>query len=483
MKINYCASDIRVLNNKNYFIDKKNILNNAIEEKSIFSNIFKTKLRQSRVIRPIVFGSLRTNENRKSTLHLLDSTSNRTDSSGYEFSQLNELQELQLKAPKYKHYMLAKKIIEKLRFLLEDCYIVVIIDGLFSFDLSSLDSLPPGLHVDNLELLKTSKSFFNKLLKLIKTFMTHGGFFSNLNSVTFKNALCIFAEPDSILDGVSLQILVINSGSEVISPFINYSNPRFIVLVGQEASLEVIEEHVTLEVGKTRQFTNSVMDCYLAKKSRLQHCYVQLESPLRGIYHVKSTHVDQSERSHYECLEIRLGASISRHNLLVNQSGPRTETHVKHFLLAGDDQTQEINSKFQLDHPFAVVNQLHKSIIAQPTGRIMFDGNIVVGRGAEKTVASQLSKNLLLAKKANLNCKPKLQIIAEDVKCAHGCTVSDLDNHEVFYFASRGIGKQAARQALVYSFGVEMVRQVGFEPLRLRIEDMILTQLKLAYFY
>merc|ERR1711977_256110 len=141
-----------------------------------------------------------------------------------------------------------------------------------------------------------------------------------------------------------------------------------------------------------------------------------------------------------------------------------------------------IHSRIHLDHPMALISQLHKSIIAQSTGRSIFDGNIKVGRGADKTIANQLSRNLLLAPKANLNSRPKLQIIADDVKCSHGCTVSDLDHHEIFYFASRGIGKQTAKQALVYSFGLEVIRKICYKDLRLRIEDAILSQLKKVSF-
>ena len=64
----------------------------------------------------------------------------------------------------------------------------------------------------------------------------------------------------------------------------------------------------------------------------------------------------------------------------------------------------------------------------------MFDGNVRVGKAAQKTDAQQLSRNLLLVPRATVSVKPNLQIIADDVKCSHGCAVSDLEEDQMFYF-------------------------------------------------
>lgn len=136
-------------------------------------------------------------------------------------------------------------------------------------------------------------------------------------------------------------------------------------------------------------------------------------------------------------------------------------------------------------------------------GRGVFDGNVKVNRLAQKTDAGQLSRNLLLVPRATVNVKPNLQIIADDVKCTHGCAISDLEEDELFYFASRGIDKDTARQArqgvrvplaprflrlipwsslqaLVYSFGLEVVNQIEYQALRDRIARAI--KAKLASF-
>ena len=77
---------------------------------------------------------------------------------------------------------------------------------------------------------------------------------------------------------------------------------------------------------------------------------------------------------------------------------------------------------------------LCRCIVAAGTGRGVFDGSVRVERQAQKTDAGQLSRNLLLVPRATVNVKPNLQIVADDVKCTHGCAVSDLEEDQLFYF-------------------------------------------------
>lgn len=103
-----------------------------------------------------------------------------------------------------------------------------------------------------------------------------------------------------------------------------------------------------------------------------------------------------------------------------------------------------------------------------------------VNRFAQKTDAGQLSRNLLLVPKATVNVKPNLQIIADDVKCTHGCAVSDLSQEELFYFRARGVSYEQARQALVFSFGAEVVQELKYEKLVRRIQQNVVDGLKKA---
>merc|ERR1712078_78819 len=99
-------------------------------------------------------------------------------------------------------------------------------------------------------------------------------------------------------------------------------------------------------------------------------------------------------------------------------------------------QSQELRSKIRLDYPEGMVNQLYK-FIAGSHGSGMLDGNIKINLPARKSCAQQLSKILLLGPILKVNVKPSLQIAADEVRCTHGCSASNVDESEIFYLGSR----------------------------------------------
>lgn len=106
----------------------------------------------------------------------------------------------------------------------------------------------------------------------------------------------------------------------------------------------------------------------------------------------------------------------------------------------------------------------------------IFNGKIFVPKPAQLTDARQLSKNLLLSPKARVDTKPQLEITADNVKCAHGATVSQLDNDEVFYLQSRGIDADSARKLLVYAFAYDVISQIPVDSLRADLASILRSQ-------
>ena len=95
---------------------------------------------------------------------------------------------------------------------------------------------------------------------------------------------------------------------------------------------------------------------------------------------------------------------------------------------------------------------------------------------AQRTDSIQSSRNLLLTGKAHVDTKPQLEIFADDVKCAHGATVGQLDNEEVFYLKSRGLSDSVARNLLTYAFGAEIIDRIPVASLKHRLEQTVLEQ-------
>ena len=120
-------------------------------------------------------------------------------------------------------------------------------------------------------------------------------------------------------------------------------------------------------------------------------------------------------------------------------------------MLGGGDQTLEIVTTMRHIEPHATSNQVVRSVLgARATGSYL--GKVAVARHAQKTDASQSVKAMLLARTATANAKPELEIYADDVKCAHGATVGELDANALFYLMSRGIAPAEAKALLLRGF-------------------------------
>jgi Fe-S cluster assembly protein SufD len=178
-------------------------------------------------------------------------------------------------------------------------------------------------------------------------------------------------------------------------------------------------------------------------------------------------------------VSVALGARISRHNLGVLLAAEGAECSIDGLALIGGQQLADTHTLIDHAMPQGMSRQLHKCIV-DGVARAVFNGNIMVRAGAQRTDSSQSSRNLLLSAKARVDTKPQLEIFADDVKCAHGATVGQLDVDEVFYLRSRGLSDAAARNLLTYAFGAEVIERISVASLRNRLEQAVLAQTQTA---
>ena len=160
-------------------------------------------------------------------------------------------------------------------------------------------------------------------------------------------------------------------------------------------------------------------------------------------------------------LTVEAGATASIHILNTGGDYGRIAIDVTlhdgaHFELGGailgsGTQTLEIVTTVLHAEPNATSNQVVRSVLGQrATGSYL--GKVMVARDAQKTDANQSVKAMLLDRTATANAKPELEIYADDVKCAHGATVGELDRQALFYLASRGLPPPQARALLLQAF-------------------------------
>jgi Fe-S cluster assembly protein SufD len=145
------------------------------------------------------------------------------------------------------------------------------------------------------------------------------------------------------------------------------------------------------------------------------------------------------------------------------------------YLVTG---TQHTDTHSVIDHrkPHCTSHQLYKGIL-DGKSRAVFNGKVFVRHDAQKTDAMQTNKNLLLSNDARVDTKPQLEILADDVKCAHGAAVGQIDEDEMFYLETRGIHADLARNLLTYGFAEEVIAKIKVDSIRKQLDETVLNRL------
>jgi Fe-S cluster assembly protein SufD len=249
------------------------------------------------------------------------------------------------------------------------------------------------------------------------------------------------------------------------------ASPRLLVVVGRGAEATLVEEHVCVDEGV--YLTNAVAELDIGANAVLRHTRVQSDS--RVGFHVGTTAVRLARDAQYHTQAVALGARTSRYNLDVVQTDTGTQATVDGLaLIAGH---QEADTHTTLDHakPHGQSRQLHKCIVADDAHAV-FNGRVIVRKDAQQTDSAQASRNLLLSDRARVDTKPELEIFADDVKCAHGAAVGQIDAEELFYLKSRGLDEASARDLLTYAFAAEVIDRVPVASLRRQLQAVVMKQ-------
>jgi Fe-S cluster assembly protein SufD len=348
---------------------------------------------------------------------------------------------------------------------------IIFINGVFSPEHSTLDELPPGITVQTLNgAVEIAQDYLAKQQGMNEVFTA-------LNTASFTDGVVIRVGKNQVLE-TPIHLLFLT----VPGPEPTMIAPRTLIVAESGSSATVIEEYGAIassfravthqESGEGTYWTNAVTEVSVAENAQLKHIRTQRESATA--FHIGKTAVTQSRDSRYALTTLSLGAQISRHNPEIVLTGIQTETHLNGLNLAVDTQLSDTHSLIHFAQPHCIAKQLHKCIV-NDRARAVFNGRIEVPQAAQQTNAAQLSRNLLLSPKARVDTKPQLEIVANDVKCAHGATVSQLDDEEVFYLQSRGLDRKDACDILVKGFAAEITERVPSVELRSRLLTSILS--------
>lgn len=337
------------------------------------------------------------------------------------------------------------------------------VDGVFAPELSATAGLPYGVVVSPLvAALNTHAAAIEPHLA------RHAGFehevFAALNTAHLRDGAFIWIARNQKCP-TPVQVLHVSTQNEAAA------YPRCLAIVEPGAECTLIEDYASL--GESIYFNDAVTEIVAGEGARVRHVRVQREAG--GAFHIGHCAVALAKDAHYASYAVALGARLSRLNLDVLQLGEGADVELNGLALISGRQLADTHSLMDHARPHGRCRQLHKCIVGGAAHGV-FNGKIVVRPGSQLTDSSQQSRSLLLSDKAHVDTKPQLEIFADDVKCAHGAAVGQLDPEQLFYLRSRGLPETRARNLLTYAFAAEVLDRIPVPSLVESLEETVLAQ-------
>eukprot|EP00534_Pseudo-nitzschia_fraudulenta_P000111 CAMPEP_0201126786 /NCGR_PEP_ID=MMETSP0850-20130426/27450_1 /ASSEMBLY_ACC=CAM_ASM_000622 /TAXON_ID=183588 /ORGANISM="Pseudo-nitzschia fraudulenta, Strain WWA7" /LENGTH=681 /DNA_ID=CAMNT_0047395363 /DNA_START=133 /DNA_END=2175 /DNA_ORIENTATION=- len=260
-------------------------------------------------------------------------------------------------------------------------------------------------------------------------------------------------------------------------------HPRCLVIAGKNSRLSVVQACVDLdnESNHVPKLYNGFTQMFVSEGANLTHSFLEESGGMvtAGVEKGDDAREVEAERpalkdTHLECIDVQcVGDDASYEGTIMSVGGsgrvriahsvsllkPRAHAKVYGFFLSGGAQRTDCKTNIHHAGQGTTSEQIQKNMIGgKATGA--FRGRIRVEQSAQQTDSQQISRTILLSDKSRAWSVPSLEIIADDVQCTHGATVSDLSEEELFYLRSRGLDTNLARNLLMYAFAADVCNSV-----------------------
>jgi len=228
-----------------------------------------------------------------------------------------------------------------------------------------------------------------------------------------------------------------------------------------------------VNLGKDNSSLSQSTFFFLEENSCLNHGIVSFGK--NGSNLLNSLNVIQQKNSEYNLGTLHFKFNYARFEINIKQSEGNAKTNIKGLQITKKDEQISTYTKIDFNGPNGFLDQINKSL-ADDKSHAIFEGSIIVPKIAQKTDASQLSRNLLLSNFAQIDTKPQLEIIADDVKCKHGATISQLNEEELFYMRTRGITLTEASKLQLSSYFQEIISFIPISKDKWDLLDKLLNE-------
>lgn len=315
--------------------------------------------------------------------------------------------------------------------------------------------LPEGVVLGSLKELATTE-YYNRLAAKDDDAVT------DLNTMLVQDGLYVYVPRGVVVDRAIQVINILRSDVDLMV------NRRVLLIVEEGAEVKFLFCDHTAD---DRHFlATQVIEAYVGENAKLDlYC---LEETHNKNTRVSNVYMEQQANSRVNHNVITLHNGVTRNKLNLDLVGEGAECSCNGCVIA--DKRQHVDNNTLITHhvPHCTSNELYKYVLDdEATGA--FAGRVLVEKGAQKTASQMTNQNLTATKQARMYTQPMLEIYADDVKCAHGSTVGQLNDAALFYMQQRGISLKEARLLLQSAFINEVVNRMELEPLRDRLHYLV----------
>ena len=291
---------------------------------------------------------------------------------------------------------------------------------------------------------------------------TDGDAITALNTMMAQDGLLVYVPKGTKVDRTVQVINILRSDVDLMA------NRRVLIIVEPEAEIKLLFcDHA---VDDRKFLTTQVIEAYVGDNAGLDlYC---LEETHAKNTRVSNLYIEQQANSRVNHNIITLHNGVTRNKTDLAFCGEGAECNLCGCVIA--DKQQHVDNNTLIDHrvPHCTSNELYKYVLdGHATGA--FAGRVLVRHGAQKTVSQETNQNLCATKEARMYTQPMLEIYADDVKCAHGSTVGQLNDAAMFYMQQRGIPVKEAKLLLEFAFINEVIDQMQLAPLRDRLHYLV----------
>lgn len=283
-----------------------------------------------------------------------------------------------------------------------------------------------------------------------------------LNTLLAEQAILFYVPKDTVVEP-TLHFTFVNALQKQL-----LITPRMLIVVEDNSKVNILFSELSQQAEGA--IMDRVVEIDLGKDAQLN--LFELQLPTDNTHNITTTVLRQHEQSEATFSQFTIGEGNIRNNFRSRFLGGNAKLNLNGLVIAGNNAT--IDNFTRVEHVVSdcQTNELFKYLVNdEATGS--FTGRIFIAQHAQKTLAYQQNRNLLLSPKAKAFAKPHLEIYADDVHCSHGMTTGQLDADALFYMQQRGISEEKAKSMLSIAFTDDVLKTIEREDLQNAILNII----------